>query len=527
MTIMHARSGLPNRAMLGGQMSEHEQRFELLADLGAMIAGEVELDDLLATFAGRVARALGADRATLWLIDGATGDIRSRVATLPEMPELRVPAGRGVVGHVAQTGEIVNIHDAGSDPRWAEDIAERIGYRVTSMLTVPIVRREQIRGVLQVLNKREDVFTTRDEEYVRVLVEQIGRALDYTTLRGDDEQRGLTLRGRFNHVIGTSPAMAAVYEMIVRAAQTDATVLLHGETGTGKGLLARAIHVNSARREAPFVHVDCTTLPAALVESELFGHERGAYTGADSRVIGKVEAANGGTLFLDEIGELPLPLQGKLLRFVQERKFERVGGRETLAADVRLVAATNRDLAAMSNAGQFRSDLYFRLRVVEIEIPPLRARGGDDIVELADHFVDQLARRYRKGPLRLSSSAKPALAAYAWPGNVRELENTIERAVVLSQGTSISVKDLSLEPRRTTASDSMIGMTAFSTNTSIPIATETAEQGDVIALPPGLELEEAERRYAKAILERNDGNQSAAARALGISRNKLARLLKE
>jgi len=511
--------------MLGARMSEHEQRFELLADLGAMIAGEVELDDLLATFATRVARALGADRATLWLIDGATGEIRSRVATLPEVPELRVPLGTGVVGHVAQTGELVTIRDAQRDPRWAEDVAQRIGYPVTSMLTVPIVRREQIRGVLQILNKLEGAFTPRDEEFARVLAEQIGRALDYTTLRGDDSQRGLQLRGRFNHVIGTSPAMAAVYEMIVRAAQTDATVLLHGETGTGKGLLARAIHVNSARRDAPFVHVDCTTLPAALVESELFGHERGAYTGADSRVIGKVEAADGGTLFLDEIGELPLPLQGKLLRFVQERQFERVGGRETLTANVRIVAATNRDLAAMANAMQFRSDLYFRLRVVEIEIPPLRARGGDDIVDLAAHFVDQFARRYRKGTLRLADGTRPALVAYAWPGNVRELENTIERAVVLCEGQTISVRDLGLEPRRTTnvmaASDSMVGMPAFGTATAGAPSTE-----HTIALPADLPLEEAERRYALAVLEREGGNQSAAARALGISRNKLARLLR-
>ena len=280
---------------------------------------------------------------------------------------------------------------------------------------------------------------------MRALAEQIGRALDYTTLRGDDASRGMTVRGRFNHVIGRSPAMAAVYEMIVKAAQTDATVLLHGETGTGKGLLARAIHVNSARREAPFVHVDCTTLPAALVESELFGHERGAYTGADSRVLGKVEAANGGTLFLDEIGELPLPLQGKLLRFVQDRQFERVGGRETLTADVRLVAATNRDLEAMAAQGQFRSDLFFRLRVVEIVIPALRERGGDDITDLAEHFVQQFARRYRKGPLRLSDSARLALVTYAWPGNVRELENTIERAVVLASGPTIGGKDLALE----------------------------------------------------------------------------------
>jgi Nif-specific regulatory protein len=511
------------RAMISFDMSEHEQRFELLADLGAMIAGEVELDDMLATFADRVARALGADRATLWLIDGATGEIRSRVATLPELKELRVPSDFGIVGQVAHTGELVNIADATRDPRWGgQELAQQIGYRPTSILTAPIVRREQVRGVLQVLDKKDGHFTPRDEEFVRVLAEQIGRALDYTSLRGDDAQRGLTVRGRFNHVIGRSPAMAAVYEMIVRAAQTDATVLLHGETGTGKGLLARAIHVNSSRRDQPFVHVDCTTLPAGLVESELFGHERGAYTGADARVIGKVEQANGGTLFLDEVGELPLPLQGKLLRFVQERQFERIGGRETLTADVRLVAATNRDLGAMAAAGQFRSDLYFRLRVVEIEIPPLRARGGDDITDLAEHFVQQFSRRYRKGPLRLADAARPVLQQYAWPGNVRELENTIERATVLAAGTTIGIKDLAL---RTTppgsASDSIVGMAAIAAASSAALPLPEG-----VHLPSGLSLEEAERRYARAILDREGGNQSAAARALGISRNKLARLLR-
>jgi len=537
---------LVRRAMLAEGM-QNDQRFELLADLGAMIAGEVELDDLLGTFATRVARALGADRATLWLIDAASGDLRSRVATLPELPELRVPAGAGLVGHVAATGELINVRDASSDPRWGgEQLAQQIGYHTTSILTAPIVRRGQIRGVLQVLNKRAGFFDARDEEFVQKLAEQIGRALDYTTLRGDDAQRGMTVRGRFNHVIGRSPAMAAVYDMIVKAAQTDATVLLHGETGTGKGLLARAIHVNSARREAAFVHVDCTTLPAALVESELFGHERGAYTGADSRVLGKVEAANGGTLFLDEIGELPLPLQGKLLRFVQERQFERIGGRETLTADVRLVAATNRDLEAMAAAGQFRSDLFFRLRVVEIVIPALRERGGDDITDLAEHFVQQFSRRYRKGPLRLSDSARAALVAYAWPGNVRELENTIERAVVLASGPSIGGKDLALEARRTTqigmsqssvgipiAGHSSVGMPAAGhSSVGLPVANQSgAETHSIlsehaIVLPPDLSLEEAERRYAVAVLEREGGNQSAAARALGISRNKLARLLR-
>jgi len=511
------------RAMISAGMTDGDQRFELLSDLGAMIAGEVRLDELLATFAARVARALGAERATLWLIDNATGEIRSRVATLPELAYLRVPAGHGVVGHVATTGELVNIRDAARDPRWAVDIAKLTNYPVTSMLSVPILRRAQIRGVLQILNKADGAaFTDRDESFARALAEQIGRAFDYTTLRGDDARKGLTITGQFNHVIGNSPAMASVYEMIEQAAKTDATVLLHGETGTGKGLLARAIHVNSDRREAPFIHVDCTTLPAALVESELFGHERGAYTGADSRVIGRVEAANGGTLFLDEIGELPLPLQGKLLRFVQQREFERVGGRETLTANVRLVAATNRDLGGMAQRGEFRPDLYFRLRVVEIEIPPLRVRGKEDILDLAAHFVDQHARRYRK-TLALDHSALDALIAYPWPGNVRELENSIERAVVLAKGAELSAKDLSLRA----GDDSGVWSIPTQSGTSSTMIPVQLDAGETIELPANISLEEAERRYAKAILERCEGNQSAAARALGISRNRLARLLRE
>jgi transcriptional regulator with GAF, ATPase, and Fis domain len=538
--------------MIGRQavMSEHEHRFELLADLGAMIAGQVELDDLLSSFADRVAHALGADRATLWMIEGKSGEIRSRVATLPELPELRVPSGHGVVGHVVATGELVNIHDAATDPRWNHDIAARTGYHTTSMLTVPVRRRGQLRGVLQVLNKRHGPFDVRDEDFVRLLADQIGRALDYTSLRGHDAEQGVVLRGRFNHVIGNSESMRRVYQMIVHAAASDATVLLHGETGTGKGLLARAIHVNSPRREAPFVHVDCTTLPAGLVESELFGHERGSYTGADARVIGKVEAAAGGTLFLDEIGELPLPLQGKLLRFVQERQFERVGGRETLSADVRLVAATNRDLAAMAAAGQFRSDLYFRLRVIEIDVPPLRERGGDDILALAQHFVTQFARKYRKEPMALAASTAPALVAYPWPGNVRELGNSIERAVVMCPRPVIGVSDLGLEPSRLsgvlvavrdpdTASEpggagpSQGGGNGGSAGGRVRPASAgpgglggPGGDGD-IRVAPGLTLAEAERCYARAILERHGGNQSAAARALGIGRNKLARLLRD
>jgi len=485
-------------------MSEDEQRFELLADLGAMIAREVELDELLASCADRVAHALGAERATLWVVDGATGELRARLADAVDPVDLRLPVGRGIAGAVAVTGEAVNIDDVASDPRWHQATDQRTGYTTRSMLCVPVRGPDNtMRGVLQVLNRRGGAgFSPRDQVFAAALADQIGRALEFTTLRGHRERPGVAVRGRYNHVVGQSAAMRAVYDIIARAAQTDATVLLRGETGTGKGVFARAIHVNSERRDAPLIQVDCTTLPANLVESELFGHERGAFTGADTRVIGKVEAAAGGTLFLDELGEIPLELQGKLLRFVQDRRFERVGGREQLTSDVRLVVATNRDLAAMVKAGQFRSDLYFRVRVIEIELPPLRVRGDDDILVLAEHFAAVYGRRHRKVVPVIADDARRALTAHTWPGNVRELEHAIERAVVLSRGTTIDAAALALDGGAGPA------------------------LADGVMLAHDLLLATAERRYAEAAVERAGGNQSAAARTLGISRNKLARLLK-
>jgi Nif-specific regulatory protein len=500
-------------------MSEDEQRFELLADLGAMIAREVELDELVASFAERVARAMGAERATLWLLDAADGTLRARVADLADPDDLRLPVGKGVAGDVARTGEPVVIADVAGDPRWAREVDQRTGFSTRSMLCAPVRAPDGgIRGVIQVLNKRGGGFSASDQAFASALAAQIGRAIEFTTLRGRHERPGVELRGRLNHVVGQSPAMQAVYELVLRAAASDATVLLRGETGTGKSVFARAIHVNSERKGAPFVHVDCTTLPANLVESELFGHERGAFTGADARILGKVEAADGGTLFLDELGEIPLELQGKLLRFVQERAFERVGGRERLTSDVRLVAATNRDLAALVAQGQFRSDLYFRVRVVEIELPPLRVRGERDILGLAEHFASVHARRYRKPAPSLSADARAALVGYPWPGNVRELEHALERAVVLAHGPVLDAAALGLDPEslaRARRSSSAAGA-----------AVSSAGDGAGVTLPHDLELAEAERRYAAAALERVGGNQSAAARALGISRNRLARLLR-
>jgi Nif-specific regulatory protein len=533
---------VPKRDDRQRHVSEGELKHELLSDLGAMIAREVELDELLTTFGLRVAQAMRADRATLWLLDAATGELRSRVANLPELDEeLRVPIGHGVAGYAAQNNIVVNVRDAASDQRWAPEIDQRTGYQTKSMLCAPIadIHSGTLRGVVQVLNKQHGSFTRGDESFLSALAGQIARALDYTSLRADDTSLGVPVRGRFNHIIGESPAMQAVYDKIVRAAATDATVLMHGETGTGKGLMARAIHVNSKRRAGPLVHVDCTTLPASLVESELFGHERGAYTGADSRVQGKVELASGGTLFLDEIGEMPLELQGKLLRLVQERRFERVGGRQTIEADVRIVVATNRDLAAMVKSGGFRSDLYYRVRVIDIELPPLRSRGGRDVISLAEHFAGVYSRRYEKRALRLSADAHQALVRHTWPGNVRELEHAIERAVVLCEHGVIDADALGLLPaERITdivpgairpAGDSNLDAAsnlAGASDLAGPGALAGSQAGEGVRVPHGLSLEEASRAYAAAAVERAGGNRSAAARELGIGRNKLARLLR-
>ncbi len=401
------------------RMIEREQRFELLSDLGAMIAGEVELDDLLATFADRCARALGADRATLWLLDAATGELRSRVATLPELPELRVPAGFGVVGHVGATGELVNIRDARERIRAgrASRSPSRSATATTSMLTAPIVRRGQIRGVLQALNSRaarraRAGSTSRDEDFVRALAEQIGRALDYTTLRGGDETRGLALVGRFNHVIGNSPAMAAVYEIDLRAPRsTDATVLLQRRDRHRQG--SPCSRADPRQQRAPRRAVRARRLHDAAgggrsSRASCSATSAGAYTWRRRARDRQGRApANGGTLFLDEIADLPLRLQPKLLRFVQERQFERVGGRETLTADVRLVAATPTATSPAMAERRASSAATWLL-------PAARRRDGDAAAARARRRRHrrsrdalrrtQLARRYRKGPLRLRST---------------------------------------------------------------------------------------------------------------------------
>ena len=309
-------------------------------------------------------------------------------------------------------------------------------------------------------------------------------------------------------MIGQSKALEEVLSRAARAAETDATVLVQGESGTGKELLARSIHASSRRGDGPFSAINCAAVPETLLESELFGHEKGAFTGASSRHIGRVERAAGGTLFLDEIGDVTPAVQVKLLRFLQEREFSRVGGEETMRADVRVIAATHRDLVERTQTGEFREDLYYRLNVVSLEIPPLRDRR-EDVPALVEHFLEKFAKRYERDVTTLTREAMDALVKYGFPGNVRELENVIEQAVVLARGSILTLADLPPRISGQSGGGPLDALGDFSLNL-------TLVDGNLPEL-----LEDLERRVVLECLSRHEGNQSACARHLGLTESGL------
>jgi two-component system response regulator AtoC len=337
------------------------------------------------------------------------------------------------------------------------------------------------------------------------LLAVIGRALDKRALEREVTfLRGELARARdFDEIVGQHPEMQKIYRLIAQVARTTSTVLITGQSGTGKELIARAIHRQGPRRDKPFVAVNPAAIAESLVESELFGHERGAFTGAHQRKLGRFELAQGGTLFLDEIGTLKAELQVKLLRVLQEREIERVGGTHPIKIDVRVIAATNADLKAAVAGGTFRDDLYYRLNVVPIEVPPL-ARRADDIPLLVEHFVRRYSRECNKPVDGLSAEAMAALRDYEWPGNVRELQNVIERAVVLAEGPVIQLNDLPLD-------------------VLLPKHRVQVREAERLVLKSA--TEDFERQIVLRVLERVGGNQREAARILGLHRNSLARML--
>lgn len=354
------------------------------------------------------------------------------------------------------------------------------------------------------MKRGADDYIAKGRLQIDELEMRIARALKQQNLEAENVSLRQQLDSKFGleNIIGQSPAMREIFEMIQQVAPTRATVLVLGESGTGKELIARAVHQLSPRAKQPFVAVHCAALSPTLLESELFGHEKGAFTGAHERRIGRFEQAQGGTLFLDEIGEIDATVQVKLLRFLGERTFERVGSNKTLSADVRLVAATNKNLAELVKEGKFREDLFFRLRVLEIELPPLRERPGD-IPLLAQSFLREFAKENGKPVTDFTADALEALMNYQWPGNVRELRTAIEHAVVLSRGDRISLRDLPPAARGGAAGDTRLF------------------QGKTVT------VKDAEKQLIVRALKETEGNRTRAAEKIGMSRRTFHRKLHE
>jgi DNA-binding NtrC family response regulator len=348
-----------------------------------------------------------------------------------------------------------------------------------------------------------------DSNHLLLLVE---RALEQARLRTENVllREEWSRRYGFPRILGESEALKRAVGETQRVAQTEATVLLLGESGTGKELFALAVHHLSARRDEPFVAINCAAIPETLIENELFGHERGAFTGASDRRQGKFELASGGTVFLDEIGELPLAVQGKLLRAIEEKVVDRIGGRAPVAVDVRVVAATNKDLKAAVDNGEFRGDLFFRLAVFPIEVPPLRERG-EDIVLLARHFASEIGRELRGREAHLSDEAIAALQRHHWPGNVRELENAIERACIISDTLILQPADLGLLPSRAETDETLAQLDLSGT------LSDVAHRA----------LRVVERKKILEALATNGGNKSKTAEDLGVSYKTLLNKIKD
>jgi DNA-binding NtrC family response regulator len=348
-----------------------------------------------------------------------------------------------------------------------------------------------------------------DNDEIRMVVQ---RALERTRLERENRmlQDQIQRQYGFENLIGTGPAMQRVFQVIQKVAETDLTVLVRGESGTGKELVAQALHNRSSRRGRPFVAVNCAAISRELVESELFGHEKGAFTGADARRQGRFEAADGGTVFLDEIGDMPSETQAKVLRVLEERAFERVGGTRPIQVDVRVVAATHRNLEEEVEKGNFREDLYYRLKVVEIELPPLRERASD-VPTLAQRFLEEVNERLGREKKRIGESALARLVRHTWPGNVRELRNVIEQAVVLGAGPEIAESDLNLDGATPAAA------------ASPPLDTDAATFSEAKKRT----VEQFERAYLLRALRATGGNISRAAESIGMVRQSLQQKIRE
>ena len=534
--------------------SDADARFKLLYDLSCAFAARIELDELVPFVIQQCRNVLRAEGASVLLHDATRNQLFFPYAVgrddevTRQLQTLWFPADSGVAGRVLTSGIAVRVDDASRESSFLADIDRVTGVTTRSLIAAPLRGRQGCFGVLEVMNRADGGrFDEDDLAFLEALGGCIAVALEnaqlYAEARRSEEllraevvalRRDIARRDRFEEIVGTSAAMAEVFRLMERAAASPIAVLIEGETGTGKELVARGIHRASERAAAPFIPVNCAALPDSLLESELFGHKRRAFTGALQDRRGLFEAANGGTIFLDEVGEMPASMQAKLLRVLQEGEIVPVGENRPRKVDVRVVSATNRDLRAEVEKRAFREDLFYRLAQFPIELPALRARH-DDVPLIADRLLGVSARRHRKRIPGFVRDALTALARHDWPGNVRQLQNEIERAVALANdGEPIGLVHLSrsvrgdLEPAVAAAAATAPGSAPSPVSAAAAgDAGRSAAQTDTTRVDLREAREKFEIGFIVEVLRQERGNVTRAAQALGLSRVMLQRKMKD
>jgi Nif-specific regulatory protein len=483
------------------------RKLTTLIEVSQALSGTLNLKAALHRVLEILERHHGMIRGVVTLLNEETGELCIEAANgfTFDGQRARYQLGEGITGRVVESGKPIVVPQVSREPLFLNRAGQRdnLSKQELSFVCVPIILNRKPVGALSVdLRFKKDRDYDRTVKFLRVVASNIAQAMKVHKLVEAERQRLLNenihlrqeLKERydFSNIIGNSGPMRQVYEQVAQVARTNTTVLIRGESGTGKELIAHAIHYNSPRAQKPFIKVSCAALPDTLIESELFGYEKGAFTGAQARKKGRFEMAEGGTIFLDEIGDINLSTQVKLLRVLQEREFERLGGTETIKVNVRLIAATNKDLEKAIAEGTFREDLYYRLNVFTIFVPPLRERKPD-VLLLADHFLEKYALEHGKNIKRISTPAIDMLMSYHWPGNVRELENTIERAVLVCDGNVIHGHHL-------------------------PPTLQTAEaSGTVMRISLTEAVEAYEKDLIQDALKTTRGNRAKAARLLNTT----------
>lgn len=492
-------------------------KVELLLEIGSALSSSLDLEKSLSSILNILSDSFEMQRGTITLVEPRTNELHIEVAhglTREEKERGRYKVGEGITGKVVETGQPMVVPDIEAEPMFLNRTQARrnLQARKFAFLCVPIKVGNKVIGALSVDHLfKGDVSYEEDIKLLTIIASMVGQAVKVRELAEKDKQSVISeniklrqeLKGKykFNNIVYSSSAMEAMLEAAMQVADSQATVLLRGESGTGKELVASAIHYASPRNEKPFIKVACASLPENLLESELFGYEKGAFTGASDRRAGRFELASGGTIFLDEIGDLTPPTQVKLLRVLQEKEFERLGGTSTIKIDVRVICATHRNLEKMVKEDKFREDLFYRINVFPIYLPAMRERK-EDIPLLADFFIDKFSKENKKKIRGISRAALDVLMAYDWPGNVRELENIIERAIVLCKKELISPLELPAN---------------LKTKEEIELPTAGASLPEIVASIERQRIEEALAKHK---------TQRKAAKALGITERMLGYKIK-